>query len=988
MVIFGDFLLICYMFTSFKIHIFWIVQFVLNSTSTFCQASPDYQLDSNSFFINYRIGNGLISNEVYHVFEDSKGFIWLAHDMGVSRYNGSKFQNFGAKEGLPDISIYEIYEDYLGRIWFMSHSKQLCYYEKGKIHHYKFNSIIKKIFKNRDNAPSKLGFHIDSANTIILGTTRLGLIQIDSSGNYKLFNKPYGTIAYEFNNRFINAYSTQGTGVSFPYIHIINTGKRLMRHELKWNPGGIRFMCKTDQNKILFIKGKAITLYEDTVEISFTTTESNVLWISKISNDTYWLATYKNGLKKLSIIDNRIELSKEIFPEFSVTSITNDYQGGIWLSTLKNGVIYVPYPKAHLLSPSKNLVKLESDNNNRLALIKENTVEIIHRENRINIKSKDLSTPRVKDVIFQEDTLWVGTNWPILKFNSDYIQTKELRVNTDLGAFSKKAGFHIRDMIVSDDELIISGSHGVFKLKNGKNYFAHLNLDEHALINCLYSIGDSIFLGTMSGVQLLYNESVEPFWVGPNNQPIVINDIVAIKDKLILGTQGFGLIVIDLYTKKHVYVEECGVSITQLKIDKDQIWLVSDLGAYKISISPIGIKIEEQLLTNDFQCSSFKHLALLKNEILINSDKGVLSFPRYDKINVDVPTKIGVSEIQINDQVVPLEGTYSLDYKNSNVSINLFKLDFKEKKIKGFLYNLDGSDTSWVPIQSSTLFFPSLNAGEHLIRFKINGGNSNEVAVKIIVAGPFWKSWWFIGLTLLAIGYIGFILQKIIQKTRNKKLIIRNQILEFEKESVELKNEALRSQINPHFLFNCFSSLSKLHKSKPEDVNNYLSNLSSLLRHVLNSSTERVLPIEEEIDLINSYLYLQQIRMGNSFEYEINIDDELIEEELKIPSMILQPYIENAIEHGIRDVKNGKINISIKLKDDYIFALVQDNGRGLKARGSNGKNHRSKSMKITQDRIKIMNKEGSDLFKVEILDLEIKENNPGTRVCVTLPYFS
>jgi len=141
------------MFNSFKIHIYWIVLFVLNSANTVSQVVDDFRLDINSMSINYRVGNGLITDEIYHVFEDSKGFIWLAHDMGVTRYNGSDFQNFGSKEGLLDISVYEIYEDYLGRIWFLSHSNQLCYYEKGKISSYKHNSVIKEIFGERDAAP-------------------------------------------------------------------------------------------------------------------------------------------------------------------------------------------------------------------------------------------------------------------------------------------------------------------------------------------------------------------------------------------------------------------------------------------------------------------------------------------------------------------------------------------------------------------------------------------------------------------------------------------------------------------------------------------------------------------------------------------------------------------------------------------------------------------------------------------------------------------
>jgi len=543
-------------------------------------------------------------------------------------------------------------------------------------------------------------------------------------------------------------------------------------------------------------------------------------------------------------------------------------------------------------------------------------------------------------------------------------------------------------LIKFKNELIVLGPGGLFKIANRENYFAHLNKNKHALINSAFPFGDSIFLGTMDGVQLFCNDSVYPFWSDTNSRSIIINDLVVSKGKLLLGTQGSGIVIVDIKSKEYAFFENCGSSIRQVEIEGDHIWLVSDAGFFQVIIDENGLKTQDELLKIDLESSEFYHFALLEDEILLGTNKGIISLPKHEQLKVDVPIKIGVTDLSINDQTQLLGNTFFLDYKKSKVKIDLYKLDYKGKKTNGFLYQVGETDTSWIPVPKNSIFFPSLNAGEHIMRFKINGGNSNEVVLKFVVSGPFWKSWWFVVSMLITMGFIGFLVNGRVQKTKNNKLKVRNKILEFEKETIELKNEALRSQINPHFLFNCFSSLSELHKNKSENVDEYLKKLSSLLRHILNSSTERVLLAEEELDLLQCYLYLQKIRMKESFDYEIDIDEELIEEELKIPSMVLQPYIENAIEHGIRNIKNGKIKISIRLENDLITAIVEDNGKGLKSDGNKTRNHRSKSMNITQERIRLMNEEGSNLYGIEIFDLQITENRPGTKVCVTLPYYS
>ncbi|MEZ5196899.1 MAG: histidine kinase [Bacteroidales bacterium] len=210
-----------------------------------------------------------------------------------------------------------------------------------------------------------------------------------------------------------------------------------------------------------------------------------------------------------------------------------------------------------------------------------------------------------------------------------------------------------------------------------------------------------------------------------------------------------------------------------------------------------------------------------------------------------------------------------------------------------------------------------------------------------------------------------------------------------------MEQRLLRSQMNPHFIFNSLSSIqSFIFESNPIEAGSYLSRFAELIRSILYNSREEFIPLEKEIKTLQYYFDLQQLRYTNKFDYEIDIDPLLEVESISIPPMLAQPFIENAIEHGIKHLdEKGLISVSFTLmKAETLLMMVEDNGIGIKAarslKNEKGEEHKSLATIITKERIEILNKgKRKKLYSMQINDtFDSNGMVDGTRVKFIIPF--
>jgi len=211
----------------------------------------------------------------------------------------------------------------------------------------------------------------------------------------------------------------------------------------------------------------------------------------------------------------------------------------------------------------------------------------------------------------------------------------------------------------------------------------------------------------------------------------------------------------------------------------------------------------------------------------------------------------------------------------------------------------------------------------------------------------------------------------------------------------EVTQANLRQQMNPHFIFNTLNSIQYyMYQHDKLATNNYLTKFSSLMRKVLENSQHTSVPLNDELDALKLYLDLEIIRFKDKFTYEITIDEEIDTLLYKVPTMLIQPYVENSICHGLIPAENkGSIKIDLKLKDDYISCIIEDNGIGREAamikKNKSENNHNSLGTQIVASRLDLVNALYGTTLKTIYTDLKNKEGEPvGTRVEIQIPILS
>lgn len=212
------------------------------------------------------------------------------------------------------------------------------------------------------------------------------------------------------------------------------------------------------------------------------------------------------------------------------------------------------------------------------------------------------------------------------------------------------------------------------------------------------------------------------------------------------------------------------------------------------------------------------------------------------------------------------------------------------------------------------------------------------------------------------------------------------------KQLAELELKALRSQMNPHFMFNSLNSIKTyIIEAKPDVAADYLSQFAHLVRRILQNSREKMISLKEEIESLQLYISLEQFRFENAFEFQYHIDQEIDIDSIQIPPMLLQPHVENAIWHGLMHKgPGGKLKLEFLRKNGNIKCIIEDNGIGREKAGEmkslSARRHKSMGMGITQNRINLMNSIDAIGIHIEIVDMTDANGEPlGTKVIVSLP---
>jgi hypothetical protein len=314
-------------------------------------------------------------------------------------------------------------------------------------------------------------------------------------------------------------------------------------------------------------------------------------------------------------------------------------------------------------------------------------------------------------------------------------------------------------------------------------------------------------------------------------------------------------------------------------------------------------------------------------------------------------------------------GKITLAHNENDISLLYTARGFSSEDTIVFAYKLEGFENDWTIVPYSILDermnmadYSFLKPGTYTFRVKVKKGNEdwrkNQAELVIVIKSAIWQTWWFwsivVAVLILLIFFIVKLRVRSVRKAERQKAAYEKQLLEFEA-------KALRAQMNPHFIFNCMNSIKSLMQEGEIDKGvTYLTTFSKLIRTLFNNADKKEISLYDEIETCKLYLQLEAMRFDARFSYTVNVDDQLDLKSILIPALIIQPFIENAIWHGIVP-KDGGGNVSLNIlkNNGAVEIIIDDDGIGREAsklnKAASNIGHQSKGVNLTQSRLELDN---------------------------------
>ncbi len=963
----------------------------------FLATLANYTWAQEVYLPHYTTKNGLPSNKCYYTLQDQKGYLWIATDAGVSRFDGKVFENFSIEDGLPDNQILQLKEDKAGKIWFLAFNGELSYFYNGKIYNKAYDKNLAKLNLNA----IIVSFFEDSKGRIWLGTNKNLIALWDGKTLTKFTSK-------NLKNQYINAflhedkagniwsYSTQAV-----HIYKKNAFELVLKKPITLNN-------KTNQNlankSMAYLNKNGLNIKINNASNLIFKLDSNLIKNANSSlytnNNELWLST-NNGVYGI----NSSSKAKHYLVDVPTSQILKDKTNNLWFTTT-NGIYMLPNNNERLFTLNKNIGlsnniinSITKDNKNNLWLgLGKGIINVLNFKTQM-VKKIPLSNPKKFNYIkhLQFDTLNKA-----IYFSSEYGLGAVNNINN--GKFklqylteTNNATFVIKSFSMAyPNKMALATSAGIVVLPNKiKNFqFTSANLKEKQTYlkdrayAVFYDKNKDLWLANVTGLSKIEGSNLLKSYSKESLLTKRINDIKQTPNgTLVLATDGYGILLIKNNTLINQITKQKGLTsniCNKIFIQQNNIWVINNSGINKISLVNNKPIIKTFEYANELLLNDINDLYIDTDTAYFATNNGLIYFKNnLQTITKNAPKTYITSIFSGKTKFLLNHTNLILKPSQNNITFNYSAIDFKNTNIT-YRYKLK-TDLNWTETKSRKLEFSLLAPGDYVFEIAAKNQESNWGLVDSItftIEKTLVQTWWFLCACLLVGAVLLYILAvKITKRQKNKEqaqLLLKNKIL-------MLEQKALQAMMNPHFVFNVMNAIQHYINTQNTTLANVvLTGFAKLIRKNLEICTKSYIDLAEETDYLNLYLSLEKNRFGNKLTYCINIDEQIDKEETLIPAMLLQPYVENAIWHGIMPKENGGfVNININKKDpNYIQILIVDNGVGIDT-SLNNKNvvHHSKGMSLTQERINLYNK-----IEANPIQLNVFTNTlGGTTVEISIP---
>jgi ligand-binding sensor domain-containing protein/two-component sensor histidine kinase len=966
----------------------------------------------NYLYKHFTIADGLPSNTIYNCAQDAKGFLWFGTDAGVVRFDGSRFSTFSpVEDGLSDTEILRTWSDSKGNVWFMGLNGSVCYYNGNRIINERTDQRLLQMRSSQyylSMAEDKQGnlFFTGYREFAILSPEKLlvkkdiPLENADTINGVSLFRDEDGGInVMSSAGNILRKFKTDGQFDRVPVAYRFKS--RAAYPTLR---GTILYYTK--DNQIIEFDGKKETLlYTPGILL-------NVSNLQKDSKGNLWIFDYKRGVFILRYKNQVYEEPRLVLSDVGVGTIFEDHAQNIWISTNSTGIFcFPPYfdnNYSYIKAPgilSENLHAVFADANKYLWLGSQSGIVqefslpdmVVQRS-----FSSGRSYNRVLDITGNGE----GLVFVCRDDSSFVVRTTERNasvLNVHLAAGALKRG-----VFIEPHQLMISSSAMLVLVSVKDTRFESVVLDKLARNygSCYDGFGKVWYsnekgLFSFSYTDYLRSGQVNAIQIAAQAEFLKdrILDIVPLaKDKVAVASDGSGIGIIENGQLIRVITEKDGLASNickRLSLAGNVLVVAGNKGLSLLVLRDNYNEVETVFKldrTNGLASDEVRDVQFNNGLLYIATSKGLVILKLADLLKErSQPSLVYIESFVAGDSLNVLDGMQiPFDLRNLSLRFSCLNLDFYNQSL--YQYSLQrGGTTNWVNTATGIIQFSNLAAGDYVLQIRARnraGQWSAPMVRRFSIKLPFWKSPEFIFLSafllLLAGGILFFYLYNTRRKQEKEKLEMRHQV-------TLLENQALQALMNPHFIFNALGSIqSLLNQHQVEKASDYLTRFSRLVRMNLESASKNFISLEEELERLQLYLRLEKLRFGDQLSFTIKVHEGLDLEEIQIPSMLLQPFVENALLHGILPaMRRGDIAIEIQpLHTDQLEVVIADNGIGInqsfatKAEST----HESKGTTLTKERLFMLENLYGKKATLTIADRST-ETPPatGTKVTMQLP---
>ncbi len=993
--------------------------------------------------------DGLLHNSVYSLMQDHLGYMWIGTPNGLQRYDGLRFKNYEKQlQALSySIPIKSISEDKENNIWVTSNGIACLNTKTNTAKVYDDKSFLKNStqvfdtytdYKNNIWLLSKYSLYRKDSLTgkiILFGlntpheSSTLGnfiyhdkyrnCTWVTNYQNLMMFDEKTKKIYTSLNNPTDNPVLKAFAGKLISFL-MVDSKQNIWAAE--WGSSIYKF----DAKEKTFKQYRTTNLSKNNISKKSKETVTT-LCMYEDSHGTVWIGYDHNGLFRYDINNDSLQV---IFGKhndqtglqfnYSFTCITEDHDGNLWLGTDKGINIFNPY--------DNYFHNIKHEDNNITSLPKHEITSLLQSSSHIlfigtwggGISMYD-SLTRFKKTILPKGPYEYPLIWCIIE-NGD----KTIWAGAQHGyihIYDPPTGnlktIHPVQMENSTIRCMMKDNSGNiwFGLHNGKmaeweRRTGVFTVEEKSLVqnqlpvkNIFIDNKGIFWLSTGNGLlqfDPLKRKYVARYLVSDNKDYInCSNEINGVEQQndsmLIAGTMRSGFFFFNTSTKKftryNYFPDATATNIYAIKKDaENNIWMTTDYHLYELRNNnnkllkydlPNGLMNASFEMLNFYPMQNGNWLTASKTEAVIFSPEKITSVQKRNETVIITGFKIFDKEINVdtlldNNKVIRLQSDQ-----------NFPAIEFTTNSYAGIanniFYKLSGIDKNWVKADDKGIAsYTNLSPGDYAFSIKAGENSNSPVTVlNFIITPPFYATWWFkILIALLAVLTIYFFVRRRIQNIRYKA--------ELSHKVSETEMLALRSQMNPHFIFNCLSAIDNLIQiNQPDKATAYLERFAQLIRSVLESTKHNLVPFSKDFETLQLYVELEQFRLGNKFIYTVHADKELIDGDYKVPPLIIQPFVENAIHHGLMNKLSGDRNLVINacIQYPYIQYLIKDNGVGrekaFEIKEQNKPEHNSYGIDISSQRIQLHNQNGKQ-NNITITDLTTDAIACGTEVSINI----